>query len=37
MSDIGAYAEKALEAARQYDQSEVYVSEAVVNTVYIDD
>ena len=37
MSDIGYYAEKAMEAAREYGQSEVYVSEAVINTVYIDD
>ena len=37
MSDIGYYAEKAMEAARGYGQSEVYVSEAVINTVYIDD
>ena len=37
MSDIGYYAEKAMGAARDYGQSEVYVSEAVINTVYIDD
>ena len=37
MSDIGYYAEKAMEVARAYGQSEVYVSEAVINTVYIDD
>lgn len=37
MSDIGYYAEKAMETARNYGQSEVYVSEAVINTVYIDD
>ena len=37
MSDIGFYAEKALEAARGYGQAEAYVSEAVINTVYIDD
>ena len=37
MSDTGFYAEKAMEVARGYGQSEVYVSEAVINTVYIDD
>lgn len=37
MTDIGYYAEKAMETARNYGQSEAYVSEAVINTVYIDD
>lgn len=37
MTDIGYYADKAMQAAREYAQSEAYVSEAVINTVYIDD
>ncbi len=37
MSDIDYYAERVMQAAREYEQSKAYVSEAVINTVYIDD
>ncbi len=37
MSDIHAYAERALSSVRSHQQSEVYVSDALVHTVYIDD
>ncbi len=37
MNDIGFYAEKAMKLAGSHEQSEVYVSDAVINTVYIDD
>ena len=37
MSDIAYDCERALQAVRGHEQAEVYVSEAVVSTVYIDD
>ncbi len=37
MSDLHPYAEQALRAVKGHEHAEAYVSEAVVNTIYIDD